>query len=210
MKKNKSNFSDNLYWIFTLFGTAVGAGILFLPIQAGIGGIWVLIIASLLAYPLVFPSQCLYARIVNNTPKPIDYTGAVKLFLGKKTGLVINILFVVFLFVLLIAYSIGLTNDLGDFFYSNGITTSNLAKSPFLSLILLIVFFAVLKYGKQTLIKILAVLCIVLIILLFTISLMLIGMWDFEQLLTIPSPIEFIKQLLMVFPLLIMSFMFFR
>ena len=27
-------------WMLSLFGTAVGAGILFLPINAGIGGFW--------------------------------------------------------------------------------------------------------------------------------------------------------------------------
>jgi serine transporter len=209
MKINKSNIQENAYWIFTLFGTAVGAGILFLPIQAGMGGLWVLITASFLVYPMVYPSQRLYARIVNNTPEPIDYTGAVKLFLGKKTGMVINILFVIFLFVLLIAYSIGLTNDIGDFFHENGITKHNLAQSPYLSLILLVLFFAILKYSKNALIKILGVLSVVLILLLFTLSLMLIGMWDFERLIVFPSFTEFIKQLFMIFPLLIMSFMFF-
>ena len=205
----KNNIPENSYWIFTLFGTAVGAGILFLPIQAGMGGLWVLISASLLVYPLVYPSQRLYARIVNNTPKPIDFTGAVKLFLGNKTGLVINILFVVFLFVLLIAYSIGLTNDLGDFFHENGITKHNLAKGPYLSLFLLVFYFTILKFSKQALIKILGVLSVILILLLFTLSLMLIGMWDLERLMVFPSFTEFIKQFFLVFPLLIMSFMFY-
>ena len=29
-----------LSWTISLFGTAVGAGVLFLPINAGLGGIW--------------------------------------------------------------------------------------------------------------------------------------------------------------------------
>ena len=35
-------------WMLNLFGTAVGAGILFLPITAGEGGIWPMIIITLL------------------------------------------------------------------------------------------------------------------------------------------------------------------
>lgn len=209
MKKIKSNFLENSYWIFVFFGTAVGAGILFLPIQAGMGSIWVLITASLFAYPMVYPSQRLFARIVIYTPDPIDYTGAVKLFLGKKSGLILNILFVFFLFVLLVAYSIGLNNDLGEFFLDNGITKSDPAKGPFLSLILLVLFFAILKYGKYTLIKILGILSVILILLLLIISLMLIGMWNFDGLMVLPPFTEFMKQFFMVFPLLSMSFMFF-
>ncbi len=209
MKIKNPKFSENIYWILTLFGTAVGAGILFLPIQAGAGGIWVLITASLLVYPMVYPSQRLYERIVNNTPKPIDYTGAVKLFLGKRTGLIINVLFVIFLFVILVAYSIGLTNDLGDLFQKNGYNKFILFENPYLSLVLLVSIFTILKYGQQLLIKVLGFLSVLLIVLLFTVSLLLMGMWDLDRLLEFPSFTMFIKQLFMVFPILIMSFMFF-
>jgi len=39
-------------WTLSLFGTAVGAGILFLPINIGIGGFWPLIIMACLAFPM--------------------------------------------------------------------------------------------------------------------------------------------------------------
>jgi len=118
-------------------------------------------------------------------------------------------LFVVFLFVLLLAYSIGLTNDLGEFFLDKGLTNFNPAKGPYLSLILLAIFLIILKYGKHTLIKVLGILSVILILMLLTISLMLAGMWDFNRLTAIPSFTEFFKQFFMVFPILIMSFMFF-
>ena len=35
-------------WVISLFGTAVGAGILFLPINAGMGGFWPLVVMALL------------------------------------------------------------------------------------------------------------------------------------------------------------------
>ena len=41
-------------WVISLFGTAVGAGILFLPINLGLGGIWPLIIVAVLAGPMTF------------------------------------------------------------------------------------------------------------------------------------------------------------
>lgn len=38
-------------WMLGLFGTAIGAGTLFLPINAGLGGFWPLVILALLAFP---------------------------------------------------------------------------------------------------------------------------------------------------------------
>jgi serine transporter len=84
-----------------------------------------------------------------------------------------------------------------------------LFKNPYLSLVLLISIFTILKFGKQLLIKILGFLSVLLIVLLFTVSLLLMGMWDLDRLLQFPSFTVFIKQLFMVFPILIMSFMFF-
>ena len=37
-------------WMLGLYGTAIGAGILFLPINAGIGGLLPLIIMAVLAF----------------------------------------------------------------------------------------------------------------------------------------------------------------
>ncbi len=41
-------------WMLGLYGTAIGAGVLFLPINAGVGGLLPLIIMAILAFPLTF------------------------------------------------------------------------------------------------------------------------------------------------------------
>ncbi|MFW8265151.1 hypothetical protein ACOIDT_30565, partial [Klebsiella pneumoniae] len=41
-------------WMLGLFGTAIGAGTLFLPIHAGLGGFWPLLILAVLAFPMTF------------------------------------------------------------------------------------------------------------------------------------------------------------
>ena len=41
-------------WMLGLFGTAIGAGTLFLPINAGIGGFWPLMVLAVLAFPMTF------------------------------------------------------------------------------------------------------------------------------------------------------------
>ncbi len=41
-------------WMLALFGTAIGAGVLFLPINAGLGGIWPLILMTIIIGPMTF------------------------------------------------------------------------------------------------------------------------------------------------------------
>ena len=44
----------DVVWMLNLFGTAVGAGILFLPINAGMSGIWPLVVITLLVGPMTY------------------------------------------------------------------------------------------------------------------------------------------------------------
>lgn len=37
-------------WMLSLFGTAVGAGILFLPIKAGVGGFWPVVVMCFIIF----------------------------------------------------------------------------------------------------------------------------------------------------------------
>ncbi len=41
-------------WTLGLFGTAIGAGVLFFPIRAGYGGLIPILIMLVLAYPIAF------------------------------------------------------------------------------------------------------------------------------------------------------------
>jgi 4-hydroxybenzoate polyprenyltransferase len=51
-------------WVISLFGTAVGAGILFLPINAGMGGFWPLVVMALLVGPMTYLAHRGLARFV--------------------------------------------------------------------------------------------------------------------------------------------------
>ena len=53
---SKWNYKD-FTWCLSLFGTAVGAGVLFLPIKAGAGGFWPLVILALIAAPMTWYSS---------------------------------------------------------------------------------------------------------------------------------------------------------
>ena len=83
-------------WIITLFGTAVGAGILFLPLNAGGFGFWPLVFATVFILPLVYFSHRTYARIVAGAPQEDhgkDILELVTQYLGKGSGVVFALLY---------------------------------------------------------------------------------------------------------------------
>ncbi|MDU9581860.1 septum formation initiator, partial [Escherichia coli] len=63
--------SEDTVWVLGLFGTAIGAGVLFLPINAGIGGFWPLLIVFVLAFPITYLAHRGLARFIYsaNTPE---------------------------------------------------------------------------------------------------------------------------------------------
>ena len=82
--KSKWNLHDT-QWTLSLFGTAVGAGILFLPINIGIGGFWPLIIMACLAFPMTFLAHRGLARFVlSSKNKHADFMGVSSPQLPKR------------------------------------------------------------------------------------------------------------------------------
>ena len=79
---------EETLWSFALYGTAVGAGTLFLPIQLGSAGAVVLFITALVAYPFTYwPHKALCQFILSAKTKGSEgITGAVTYYYGKKIG----------------------------------------------------------------------------------------------------------------------------
>ena len=74
---------EDTTWMLGLFGTAIGAGVLFLPINAGIGGIWPLLMITLFAFPVTFLAHRALARFVMSASSPDKgIIGAVGRILG--------------------------------------------------------------------------------------------------------------------------------
>lgn len=62
---------EETLWSFALYGTAVGAGTLFLPIQLGSAGAIVLFITALVAWPLTYwPHKALSQFILSANIAP--------------------------------------------------------------------------------------------------------------------------------------------
>lgn len=193
----------------TLFGTAVGAGILFLPITAGIAGILVLLIVMLISIPAVYFSHINISMMLSEATENVDYSGAINEFMGKKSGFWINIIFFITLFLLLIVYSSGLNNDLGEFMFDVGFTSSDLSHSFFLSLLILGALIFVIRIGENIMLRFMGGITFLLVFLLMAVSIYLIPHWDLRNLLVVSDLHASIDNFLLLLPIYMLSFSYY-
>lgn len=203
---------DAFSWVLALFGTAVGAGILFLPIQVGQSGFWVLLLVSVLIYPTIYLGHSLYALIPSRVADGADFFATVGRWLPRWGAVLLHLLFISWLLILLIAYSISLTNDLGEFLGNLGWLTLTLHHRVWLSFSILVALLLLLRFARPLMVRILGRLSLLLIVLLCLVSIALMPHWNWSlarDALAVPTPVEMLKQFLLLFPLLTLSFMFF-
>ncbi|MDD3813632.1 MAG: aromatic amino acid transport family protein [Desulfocapsaceae bacterium] len=203
---------DAFSWVLALFGTAVGAGILFLPIQVGQSGFWVLLLVSLLIYPTIYLGHSLYALIPSRVVDGADFFAAVGRWLPRWGAVLLHLLFISWLLILLIAYSISLTNDLGDFLSNQQWLAITMPHRIWLSFCILTTLMLLVRFARPMLIRILGGLSLLLIMLLCLVSVALVPHWSGSiacDAMVVPTPFILLKQFLLLFPLLTLSFMFF-
>lgn len=103
-------------WMLSLFGTAVGAGILFLPINAGIGGFWPLVVMAVLIWPMTYLSHRALSRFVCSSARPgSDITEVVAEHFGAGAGRFITIMYFFAIYPIVLIYGVGITNTVDSF-----------------------------------------------------------------------------------------------
>jgi len=169
---------EETLWSFALYGTAVGAGTLFLPIQLGAAGAVVLFITALVAWPLTYwPHRALCQFILSaNTPASVGITGAVSHYYGKKIGNLITALYFVAFFVVVLIYAVAITNSLAE--QISHYRPVDLPLRALLSLGVVLLLNLIFLTGRQTTIKVMGMLVFPLIAYFLFLSIFLIGSWQ--------------------------------
>lgn len=172
MKRN-----EDFMWSLSLFGTAIGAGILFLPIQTGISGIIPILVVLVFIFPMVFLSHRALCRFVISNPNTdSDITAVADDYFGKFGGIIFNILYLFAILPILLVYSVGITNTLASFFkYQLHYEIHNRFLLSFFT-ILSLVF--IINFGQKLIIRVMSFLVFPFIIALLVLSLWMIPYWD--------------------------------
>lgn len=205
-KKTPWNSFDT-HWVLGLFGTAVGAGILFLPINAGIYGIFPVLLMVVLVLPMTYLAHRGLARFVLSSKSINDnITEVLDDSFGQTSGYIINILYFLAIYPICLAYGVGITNTINSFL----VNQLHIIIIPrwLLAIVLITLMMAVMVKGPHLMLKITAWIVYPLIISLLICSLYLIPSWqlsafDFHN---IPSLSTFALALLTTIPVLVFAF----
>jgi len=144
-------------WMLGLYGTAIGAGVLFLPINAGVGGMIPLIIMAILAFPMTFFAHRGLTRFVLSGKNPgEDITEVVEEHFGIGAGKLITLLYFFAIYPILLVYSVAITNTVESFMsHQLGMTPPPRA---ILSLILIVGMMTIVRFGEQMIVKAMSIL----------------------------------------------------
>lgn len=196
----------DITWMLGLYGTAIGAGTLFLPINAGVGGFWPLIVLALLAFPMTFFAHRGLTRFVLSG-KSGDITEVVEEHFGVGAGKLITLLYFFAIFPILLVYSVALTNTLGSFMEHQ----LHIAPPPraILSLVLILGLMAIVRCGQSVIVKAMSVLVYPFVAALLLLALSLIPNWNGAFFASagegMPLPL-FFKTLWLAIPVMVFSF----
>ncbi|QRZ62155.1 amino acid permease [Rothia sp. ZJ932] len=202
--KPKWNASDST-WTISLFGTAIGAGILFLPINAGSGGVWPLLLATIVIWPMIYFSHRALSRMVCASQNPdSDITNLTEQYFGVSIGRIFTVLYFCSIFPVLLIYGVGITNTV------NSVMVNQLGMAPWprwlLSGILVAVLTGVMLMNQKIMLTITNALVYPLILILLAVSVYLIPRWSFDSFSQAPSLGDFTLTFWLMLPVLVFSF----
>ncbi len=192
------------HWVLSLFGTAVGAGILFLPINLGIGGFWRLVVMAILAYPMTYLAHRGLARFVLSSKiKNADFTDVVEEHFGAKAGRSISLLYFLSIFPILLIYGVGITNTV-DSFMVNQAGMEPLPRA-LLSGVLVFSLIAIMMAGEKVMLRAFAIMVYPLVAILAFLSFYLMPNWSMPVM-DAPEMSSFASTMWLAIPVVIFSF----
>ena len=192
-------------WMFNLFGTAVGAGILFLPINAGMNGFWPVLFMCAMAFPMSYFAHLGLSRFVMSSARPgSDLPKVVEEHFGKSAGFIITLLYFMAIYPFVLVYGVGITNAINSFL------VNQLGMDPLprllLSGVLVFGMTVVIWLGEELMLKVCEALVYPMVAVLLFVALYLIPEWNLSSLQYIPDAGQFSMTMWLSIPVLIFAF----
>lgn len=230
MKSKPSWSSFDTRWMLSLFGTAVGAGILYLPIKAGVGGFWPVVVMCIVIFPMVYLSHRALALFVSQADGEKDITHAAEEYFGRKVSVFISVLYFFAIFPICLAYCVGITNTIESFIYNQllplldsqsglavwieqvyakndqGVASLLPTYRALLVFLGVSAFMGIMLFSETFITKVCEWLVYPLCAVLFIFSLYLIPHWSLEALGHVPPFGEFLVVVWLTLPVLVFSF----
>lgn len=192
-------------WCLSLFGTAVGAGVLFLPIKAGAGGFWPLVILALIAAPMTWFAHKSLARFVLSAKNPnADITDTVEEHFGKAGANLITFAYFFAIYPIVLIYGVGITNTV-DSFLVNQIGMESIPRW-LLSGGLITAMTAGVVFGKELMLRATSAMVYPLVFILLALSVYLIPEWNSSMIEVTPDWSAMPAVVWLAIPIIVFSF----
>ncbi len=192
-------------WSLSLFGTAGGAGVLFLPIKAGAGGFWPVVILALLAAPMTWFAHKSLARFVLSAKNPeSDITDTVEEHFGKAGANLITFAYFFAIYPIVLIYGVGITNTV-DSFLVNQIGMESIPRW-LLSGALISAMTAGVVFGKELMLKATSAMVYPLVFILLALSVFLIPEWNTSMMEVAPDWSGMPAIIWLAIPIIVFSF----
>ncbi|MGR5146332.1 aromatic amino acid transport family protein [Photobacterium alginatilyticum] len=202
--KAKWTYKD-FTWALSLFGTAVGAGVLFLPIKAGAGGFWPLVILALIAAPMTWFAHKSLARFVLSAKNPeADITDTVEEHFGKAGANIITFAYFFAIYPIVLIYGVGITNTV-DSFMVNQMGMESVPRW-LLSGGLIVAMTAGVVFGKELMLKATSAMVYPLVFILLALSVYLIPDWNTSMVSVSPDWSAMPAIIWLAIPIIVFSF----
>lgn len=163
-------------WMLGLYGTAIGAGTLFLPINAGLNGLIPLLFLTLLALPMThFSHRALCRLVLSGSAHQANLTHVVDEHFGLRAGRLLTILYFVSIYPIVLIYSVAITNTVESFVIHQ--TPFHAPPRGLIALGLLLGLMAIARVGHHAIIRAMGVLVYPFVLSLMTLALYLVPHW---------------------------------
>ena len=195
-------------WVILCIGMAIGSGIVFMPVQVGIKGIWVFIAATLLSYPAIYWLQNLYLRTLSESDECEDYASVITQYLGKNWGVALGIAYFLMLLHGMFSYSLAVTFDSASYIKTFGLSEGLWSDSIWYGLIILTVLVVIAAQGERLLFKISGPMVIVKFGIIVLLGVVMVPYWNFANITAFPDILPFLRDVFLTLPFTLFSILF--
>lgn len=200
--------STDTGWVIMSIGMAIGAGIVFLPVQVGLMGLWVFLLSSIIGYPAMYLFQRLFINTLAESPECKDYPSVISGYLGKNWGILLGVLYFIMLVIWMFVYSTAITNDSASYLHTFGVTKGLLSDNPFYGLVLICILVAISSRGEKLLFKVSSLMVLTKLLVVAALGLSMVGLWHLYNAGTLPPAGLLIKNAIITLPFTLTSILF--
>ena len=207
LQANKFDSVD-IGWIVMSIGMAIGAGIVFLPVQVGVMGLWVFLLSSIIGYPAMYLFQKLFINTLAESKECTDYPGVITGYLGRNWGVLLGALYFVMLVIWVLVYSLAITNDSASYLHSFGVTEGHLNDNVFYGLALICVLAFIGSKGEKLLFKLSGFMAVTVLSLVAVMAVLLMSRWDLNNIPAVGEFMPMLKDAIITLPFTLTSILF--